>query len=309
MTLRTFHFAGVRERNVTLGLPRLIEIVDARRTPSTPSMMVYLDKKHRNNKRLAEQVANSITHTTVKEVADLVESIIVDMKVKVYLNPESMDKRNVSLEDAENALRLPKCEVSTKDNVITVDVKGRDIAQFRRLANRIPMLKVKGLKAVKRALVREEEGEWIIETDGSSLESVMEIPGVDPTRTISNNIHEVAEVLGIEAARNVIIKEALEVLNEQGLDVDVRHVMLASDAMTSSGEVQQVGRHGISGLKTSTLARAAFEITVPTLVDAALKGASDELRGVAENVIVGQQIPMGTGLVEIFMMMPEKNKT
>ena len=82
--------------------------------------------------------------------------------------------------------------------------------------------------------------------------------------------------------------------------------MLVADAMTSSGEVLQVGRHGISGEKTSTLAKAAFEITVPTLVDAALKGSIDNLKGVAENVIVGQQIPMGTGLIEVFMAMGKK---
>jgi len=79
--------------------------------------------------------------------------------------------------------------------------------------------------------------------------------------------------------------------------------------MTSSGSVLQVGRHGVSGEKSSTLAKAAFEITIPTIVDAALRGISDSLKGVAENVIVGQQIPMGTGLIEVYMAMPEKRKS
>jgi DNA-directed RNA polymerase beta' subunit len=167
---------------------------------------------------------------------------------------------------------------------------------------------VKGIPSVKRALVVEEGGEWLIRTEGSSIDLALEVTGVDPMRTISNNMHEVASVLGIEAARNVIIKEAMAVLEEQGLDVDIRHVMLVADAMTSSGEVLQVGRHGVSGEKASTLAKAAFEITIPTIVDAAIRGTRDELRGVAENVIVGQQIPMGTGLIEVFMALPEKGK-
>jgi len=112
--------------------------------------------------------------------------------------------------------------------------------------------------------------------------------------------------LGIEAAREVIAKEALAVLEEQGLDFDVRHVMLVADAMTASGEVLQVGRHGVSGEKASTLAKAAFEITIPTIVDAAMRGTSDTLKGVAENVIVGQQIPMGTGLIDMYMSVPER---
>jgi len=161
---------------------------------------------------------------------------------------------------------------------------------------------------VKRALVLEEKGEWIVRTEGSSLALALEVPGVDTTRTVSNNINETALVLGIEAARNVIVREALGVLEEQGLDVDIRHVMLVADMMTSSGEVLQVGRHGVSGEKASTLAKAAFEITIPTIVDAAVKGTVDTLRGVAENVIVGQQIPMGTGLIEVSMSMSRKGK-
>jgi DNA-directed RNA polymerase beta' subunit len=177
---------------------------------------------------------------------------------------------------------------------------------------RLPLMHVKGIPQVKRALVMEEKmgekSEWVIRTEGSNLELTLETEGVDTTRTISNNMHEVAEVLGIEAGRNVIIKEATSVLEEQGLDVDVRHVMLVADAMTASGEVLQVGRHGVSGEKASTLAKAAFEITIPTIVDAAIKGTRDTLRGVAENVIVGQQVPMGTGLIEVYMSMPEKGK-
>jgi DNA-directed RNA polymerase beta' subunit len=167
---------------------------------------------------------------------------------------------------------------------------------------------VKGIPAVRRALVMEENHEWIIRTEGSNLELALTTLGVDPTRTISNNMHEVAAVLGIEAARNVIIKEAKAVLEEQGLDVDIRHVMLVADAMTASGEVLQVGRHGVSGEKASTLAKAAFEITIPTIVDAAVRGTRDQLRGVAENVIVGQQVPMGTGLIEVFMSMSERRE-
>ena len=170
---------------------------------------------------------------------------------------------------------------------------------------------VKGVPDIKRVLVTQEEnGEWVIRTDGSNLSKVLEIPGVDTSRTTTNNVHEIAKTLGIEAARNALINEAKGVLEEQGLDVDVRHVMLVADMMASTGEVQQIGRHGISGKKSSVLARAAFEITVPNIVEAAVKGESDPLAGVTENVIVGQSIPIGTGLVELYMSTFEKqNKT
>lgn len=176
------------------------------------------------------------------------------------------------------------------------------------MLSKIPALHIKGVPEIKRVLVTEEHGEWVIRTDGSNLAKVLEISGVDTSRTTTNNIHEIAKTLGIEAARNALIKEAANVLEEQGLDVDVRHVMLVADMMTATGEVQQIGRHGISGKKASVLAVAAFEITVPNIVEAAIKGESDPLEGVTENVIVGQSIPIGTGLVELYMTTFEKQE-
>src|SRR5437867_3010648 len=306
MTLRTFHFAGVREQNVTLGLPRLIEIVDARKIPSTPNMTVYLDPKHRTSREKAQEVATLLTHTTLGDIASSFETDVTHMRVEVKLNPQVMREREVTVAEVREALTLSSADVKVESYNVEIKAKDLEIPQFRRLVTKLNVAHIKGIPAVKRALVVEEKGEWIVRTEGSSLALALEVPGVDTSRTVSNSINETAVVLGIEAARNVIVKEALGVLEEQGLDVDVRHVMLVADMMTSSGDVLQVGRHGVSGEKASTLAKAAFEITIPTIVDAAVKGITDTLRGVAENVIVGQQIPMGTGLIEVSMSMPRR---
>ena len=306
MTLRTFHFAGVKEQNVTLGLPRLIEIVDARKIPSTPNMTVFLDAKHRASREKAQEVATLLTHATLGDIASSFESDVTRMRIDVKLNPQAMKEREITVQDVREAVKPPNTEVKVEGYHVEIKSKELEIPQFRRLASKLLVHHVKGLPAVRRALVIEEKGEWIVRTEGSSLALAFEVPGVDTSRTVSNNINETAVVLGIEAARNVVIKEALGVLEEQGLDVDVRHVMLVADMMTSSGEVLQVGRHGVSGEKASTLAKAAFEITIPTIVDAAVKGIVDTLRGVAENVIVGQQVPMGTGLIEVSMSMSRK---
>ena len=308
MTLRTFHFAGVREQNVTLGLPRLIEIVDARKIPSTPSMTVYLDQKHRASREKAQEIATLLTHTTLSDIASSFETDITRMRIEVKLNPQTMREREVTVQEVRDALKLANAEAKVEGYHVEIKTTDLEIPQFRRLAGKLTVHHIKGIPAVKRALVVEEKGEWIVRTEGSSLALAFDVPGVDLTRTVSNNINETAVVLGIEAARNVIIREAMGVLEEQGLDVDIRHVMLVSDMMTSSGDVLQVGRHGVSGEKASTLAKAAFEITIPTIVDAAVKGIVDTLRGVAENVIVGQQIPMGTGLIEVSMSMPRRSK-
>ncbi len=145
----------------------------------------------------------------------------------------------------------------------------------------------------------EEKVEFQILTEGSNFKQLMRVLGVDPRNSYTNHIHEIAETLGIEAARNAIIKEAKEVMEKQGLEVDQRHLMLVADLMTYSGEIRQIGRHGISGENASILARAGFEVTVKHLLDASVRGEEDHLVGIIENVIVGQEIAIGTGMVDL----------
>ena len=97
----------------------------------------------------------------------------------------------------------------------------------------------------------------------------------------------------------------LDTMEGAGLDVDVRHLITVSDVMTSSGEVRAIGRHGVSGTKHSILARSAFEVTVSHLLRAGIIGERDELRGVTENIVVGQPIALGTGSVDLFYIPDE----
>ena len=167
---------------------------------------------------------------------------------------------------------------------------------------------VDGIGNIKRAIVRKEGNEFVIFTEGSDLKAILGVEGVDPTRTNTNSIHEVAEVLGIEAARISIATELHKTLSEQGLSVDHRHNMLVADVMTNTGAIRAIGRHGISGAKVSVLARAAFEITSTHLLQAGLTGESDVLTGVAENIIVGQPVHLGTGAVSAIYKPKKKAK-
>ncbi|HEY4674434.1 MAG TPA: DNA-directed RNA polymerase subunit A' [Candidatus Bathyarchaeia archaeon] len=299
MTLRTFHYAGVREQNVTLGLPRLIEIVDARRIPSTPIMTIYLAGEHRKSREAAVRIARSIIYTTLEDLAQTVYEDHMREEIAVELNKTMMEDREVTLEELKDRLEIPNATIKIRGN--NIHIKPKKVDAMKKLLGKVSSFHVKGVPGIKRVLVTEEHGEWVIRTDGSNLSRVLEVSGIDTSRTTTNNVHEIAKAIGIEAARNALTHEAKGVLEEQGLDVDVRHVMLVADMMTSTGEVQQIGRHGISGGKSSVLARAAFEITVPNIVEAAVRGESDPLAGVTENVIVGQSIPIGTGLVELYM--------
>jgi len=306
MTLRTFHFAGVREYNVTLGLPRLIEIVDARKQPSTPIMEIYLDEEHKYSEEKAREVARRIETTTIENVA---KEITVDPYegVTVVLDPEMLSDKGVSVEDVLKALdklRLGKVYVDP-DDPYTIRIELRpekaDYTKIEKIRLKITESRIKGIRGIKKVIIQRRGNEYVLIAEGSNLEEVMSVPGVDRRRVYTNNIAEIARVLGIEAARAAIIREIKNVLDEQGLDVDVRHVMLLADIMTWTGKIMQVGRMGVAGEKHSVLARATFEMTVQKLVEAAAQGAEDNLVGVAENIIVGQTIPIGTGVVEVYM--------
>jgi len=306
MTLRTFHYAGVRELNVTLGLPRLIEIVDARKKPSTPIMTIYLDEEYRYDREKALEVARKIEMTTVENVVKSIDIDLFRNGLIIELDAEMLEDKGVTVEQVKKALeKLKAGEVYVDPQsplTLIVEFKGEmDFEKAQKLKNKVLATKIKGLKGVKRVIVQKRGEEFVLIADGSNLAGVFSIKGVDRTRTISNDIHEVEEILGIEAARSVIINEIQQVLNDQGLDVDIRHVMLVADIMTRTGRVMQIGRHGVSGEKPSVLARAAFEVTVRHLLDAAARGEIDELLGVTENVIVGQIIPIGTGIVNLLM--------
>ena len=302
MTLRTFHFAGIKERDVTLGLPRLIELVDARKVPATPTMTVYLEKSKRSSQSKALEFAKKLQHTII---GDLVSHTEVDYLsgVNLIFNPSTLEERNITLSEIQETLEANKreCAPNPKTNSIMIVVEDSDVSTLYTLRNKLLSLTVAGIPGISNLTIVKEDKEWVITTSGSNLNKVFKMEGVDKTRTTTNNIWEIASVLGIEAARNVLVNEITDTLDEQGLEVDIRHILLVSDLMTSTGNIKSIGRHGIAGTKESVLARAAFEITVPTLASASVTGEIEKLLGVTENVIVGLPVPVGTGIIDLFM--------
>ncbi|KUO88534.1 MAG: DNA-directed RNA polymerase subunit A'' [Thermoproteus sp. JCHS_4] len=306
MILRSFHFAGLREFSMARGLPRMIEIVDARRKPSTPLMYVYLKHPHNKSKESATEVAKKIQLTTIENLAKFVDVDYITYGVTIELDPEQMKYRGINIKDVERILsrmRGKGVSIEIERYTITIKLETPDMLKLRKLRDKVLQTRIGGIKGVRKVLVDQDRntGEWYIITEGSNLEGVLQLEEVDHTRTYSNDLHEVAEVLGIEVARTLIALEIKRVLAEQGLDVDSRHMYTVADAMTWLGKVRPIGRHGVVGSKESPLAKAAFEVTVKTLVEASVKGEVEPFRGVFENIIAGRHIPIGTGMVKLLM--------
>ena len=302
MTMRTFHYAGVAEINVTLGLPRLIEIVDARREPSTPMMEIHILPEFSQDYDTVERVASEIETTKLADIA-VIETDVINMAVTLEPVASRLKKKEISFEDIERGIaKLKKKtfdQMVQKDGKFVITLEEPSYFKLHALTEAVKTLKIKGIDGISRAIIRRENEGFVVYTEGSNLSKVLRHPKVNPDRTLTNSISEIYQVLGIEAGRNSIIREAQKTLGEQGLTVDIRHIMLVADLMSCDGEVRAIGRHGISGAKASILARAAFEITTAHLLKAGVTGEVDPLEGVAENIIVGQPVTIGTGAVEL----------
>ena len=306
MTMRTFHYAGVTELNVTLGLPRLIEIVDARKDIATPTMDIYFDEEKRHDEEFVRTLANKIGKSTINDILSDFNLNYGTMEVEAVLDSKKIDEKRLDREEIDATITKAFKKAVINNDTITIpsakDSKQESfvIRELRLLADKVRDLQISGIKGIGKVIIRRDD-EWIIHTEGSNLKEILSMEGIDKVRTTTNNIHEIGEVLGIEAARQSIINEAQNTLSEQGLSVDVRHIMLVADIMTSEGVVKSIGRHGISGEKSSVLARAAFEETGKHLLRASIRGEVDDLTGIIENIIIGQPIPLGTGSVGVKM--------
>ena len=373
MTLNTFHFAGVSSKNVTLGVPRLKEILNVATNIKTPSMTVYQEPGRAHDKEGAKQLRSAVEYTNLRSITEATEiyydpdiqtTVIEndrDMVESYFIIPE--DVNDDSSRQSKWLLRIILSRAKLLDKGLTVqDVATkikqaypRDIAvifsdnnadeqviRIRQIQDYkededdddieydvtlkkleqhlLDTLNLRGVPGVERAFINEkkkirvqEDGaltdeqsdplcrEWILETSGSSLAEVLAIPGVDATRTYSNQFIEVFEVFGIEAARAAVLREFTVVLSFDGSYVNHRHLALLVDVMTMRGYLTPVTRHGINRADNGALMRCSFEETVEILLEAAAFGELDDCRGVSENLILGQMAPAGTGEFDIYL--------
>jgi DNA-directed RNA polymerase subunit A" len=305
MTMRTFHFVGISELNVTLGLPRIIEVLDARKIPKTPVMNIYLKAPHNKTFKSANKIADKIKEVKLGEVAEEFVSDLVNLKLHVKLNPELCKKHSTTPKEVSENIskQLKATEVKLRANTLIISQSANDIKKLYKLKEKIKELFVSGIPKVSHVLAVKRDDEYIIQTYGSNLKKILPLEDVNEDKTYSNNIHEVLKLFGIEAVRTLIVKEIMLVLEQEGLDVDIRHIMLIADTMCKSGNLLGITRHGITKEKESVLARASFETPIRHLIEASIIGEEDKLTSVVENIMINQPIPIGTGLPELVVQM------
>lgn len=373
MTLNTFHYAGVSAKNVTLGVPRLKEIINVSKNTKTPSLTVYLQPEAAKDKEKAKQIQASLQYTSLRDVTqkteiyydpdpvrtvveedvDLVQSYfeleevttVSPWVLRIQLDKDMLLDRKIGMEAIESMigdnfgndmhvirsednqenlvvrLRLAEDSALDKDREAAANEGGNssedensededtDDSFLRRIEQEILSgMNLGGIPGIKKVFMRQTkqwyiddigdyrtQDEWVLDTEGVNLLAVMSHESVDHTRTMSNDIVEIFEVLGIEAVRAALLYEVRNVISFDGAYVNYRHLAILIDTMTYRGHLMSITRHGINRVDTGPLMKCSFEETTDILLDAATYGEKDPLNGVTENIMLGQLAPVGTG--------------
>ena len=285
MTLNTFHFAGVSEMNVTVGLPRIIEVLDGRQTIATPMMTIYLKPEYQKE---VTSIVDKLRYTSFEEVIKEMYTDVVEKKLEIIIDKNKIKKKKL---DKDKIIEKIKAKFKKKFSIknsgeklnISLLKQGKDgpnVSEIYKLKEKVKKLNISGIDNITQVLPVRRENEYVLITAGSNLKDIMKEPYVDKTRTTTNDIHEIQENLGIEAARQSIIREIYNVIENQGLNVDIRHIMLVTDTMTFTGKIEGITRFGIVSKKSSILAKASFETPIKHLITASLEGEKDELESV-----------------------------
>eukprot|EP01087_Luapelamoeba_hula_P008948 TRINITY_DN2277_c0_g1_i2.p1 TRINITY_DN2277_c0_g1~~TRINITY_DN2277_c0_g1_i2.p1 ORF type:complete len:1803 (+),score=263.71 TRINITY_DN2277_c0_g1_i2:156-5564(+) len=366
MTLNTFHYAGVSSKNVTLGVPRLKELINIAKTIKTPSLTIYLKPHCQRDTEAAKGVSSSIQRTLLKDVTAATEiwydpdprnTIIeedrdflrafIEMEddaavdkmspwlLRIVLDKQKMTDTRLSTDEIAEHIDLEygsdlQCIYSdnnAKTLVLRIRIQddtdksgedeGDDDAFLKQLEQKLlTEMSLKGIENVRKVFMRKDKNkiqfnedggygpndhDLVLDTEGCNLQAVLPFPDVDASRTSSNNIVEVIEVLGIEAVRGALFKELRNVISFDGSYVNYRHLAMLADVMTYRGHLMAITRHGINRVETGPLMRCSFEETADILLEAATYAEKDDLRGVTENIMLGQLAPLGTGCFDLLL--------
>ena len=364
MTLNTFHFAGVSSQNITLGVPRIQEIINCANNIKGPCMTIYLKNEYRFDKETALKLMSLLEFTTLKHVSRISEiyydpdpnSTIIEQDrdliwfeqdgekkkyfspwvLRIEIDPTSLVRKGLRLKEIikkiesffiERPLEIVESLELSEPIVLRLRIKNESELSPEEITGQYHSLKkieqyiledmpikgfckkvsykqekVKAFSNIKGVEdVGDKDGEYILETTGSGLSKVLSYPFVDSRRTTTNHIMDIYEVLGIEATREAILREIRLVFYFFEIYVNYRHTILLADVVTSGGKPMSISRNGINRVYQSVMRKSSFEETVEIFLEASAFAEIDELRGVTENVMLGQLCRLGTGSFDVMM--------
>ena len=327
MTLKTFHFAGVASMNITSGIPRIKEIINYTQKISTP--VIYAKLVQEDDITAAKIVKGRIEKIKLNRVCKYIKEIISPegcyIKVKLdreYINSSHLE---ISIQKVREELLLNKKQLNLKlrENHIIIKNENKLIIyppetdrnylyfSLEVMMKNLPEIVISGISTVNRIVINKkdnDEKKYMLAIEGTGLLDIMKTDGIDYKHCTSNNVGEVLNTLGIEAARKSIIYELNYTFAGHSIHVDQRHLGLISDLMTFKGTVLGFQRFSMIKMKDSVFLNSSFERTTDVLFDAAINSKTEKLSGVSESIITGKTAKIGTGVFQLLMDKKEFNE-
>lgn len=346
----TFHHAGMSEKTMTAGVPRLQELLNATKNPRIVNHTIYFTNRNSSIQDIRETVGHSIAGLTMKDIS---ESVTIEMDkqdepwydahrilfsdefdnhqhcITFHLNMKKLFEFKLSLQQVaeyiENEYTDLHCVFSPptegqldifvntsnivlpENRLLFIDQENAiQIYMEECVQNTLEKMYICGIPAIMEVFyTKDDNSEWLAETNGfnskiiskqySSFKKLLAHPYIDYTRTISNNVWDIYEVLDIEAARQFLINEFLSFMD----GINPCHTMLLVDRMTYGGTIASISRYTLKADECGALGKASFEETMDNFLNAAAQGQHETTKGVSASIICGKRANIGTGMIKV----------
>ena len=340
-TLNTFHTAGSAIKTVVTGVPRFSELLNATREPKARCCQIFLTEKNDSIASLRELVSNMIRELKVKNLVknyqifsnkeredwyDLFDSVyekdysdftegisftfdkemIFEYKISLNTIAEKIENVYSDVVCVFSPNHLCKMDIYVDMNEIEIvdEMTEEECFQFHLREVSIPSInniKICGITGIENIFFEKKDNDWIIETQGSNLQEILGLSIVDKTKTLSNDMWEIYETLGIEAARNFLVEEFISVVSSDGTFVNDSHILLLVDVMTFNGIITSISRYGLKKENCGPMAKASFEESLENFLKAGIYGEKENTKGVSASIMLGKVPKVGTGLCDVLV--------
>lgn len=341
MTLNMFHSAGLSEKNVSLGLPRFEEIMNATANPKivgftfyplqdfksveTLQATIHLPEVHLEGLTKRMMIEHRPSEESWYKLHDLIFSTEYkkcEWRIRFFMNPDKLYRQRLTpiqisreIERQLDTVFIVCSPMSAETMIMDIFVDTDAINAVGNMSKEesqktylnevvvkaLKTLHVSGIYGIEAVYPKEGGNGWYYEGNGGSLVDLLSHPASDSTMTINDHMWDIYECLGIEAARSFLVEEILKVLSFDGTFVNPKHVMLLVDRMMMDGGISSVNRYGMDRAHFKPLSKAAFEESVDNLLRSGIHGETDDLKGVSAAVMTGNAPSIGGEKVEILM--------
>lgn len=225
---------------------------------------------------------------SLKEIAKKIEDSYAE--VIVVYSPDFLGRMDIWINTKE---------IVNEDDIFESDEEAKNVYIEEIIIPTIKKLHLFGIQGIRDIFFEKKNGEWMIETEGSNLKELLANPNVDVSRTISNNVWDIYDTFGIEAARNFLIEEFTSVISSDGTFVNDSHTLLLVDVMTYSGTITSISRYGMKKETCGPMAKASFEESLDNFLKAGVNGEVETTNGVSASIMIGKLGKFGTGICDV----------